>query len=140
MSLADTFRPRPVSRLRATLTLIFIAAALLCAGGALEYGIGSPMTTGTTAAGYWALFFALNVVAFGGAALIGAFPLLARPTVKGAWGIALAVLYVLDFHFWSAQHPGTLGAAIVAWLVRSSIHLPEVFAIVCGLLWGNLED
>jgi hypothetical protein len=138
--IADLFRPRPVSRFRATLTLIFIAAALLCAGGALEYGTGSPMTTGTTAAGYWSLFFTINVVAFGGAASIGAFPLVARPAVKGAWLIALVILYVVDFRLWSAQHPGAFTDAVVAWLRRSSIHLPAAFAIVCGLLWGNPEE
>ena len=54
--------------------LICAAAAFLSIGGTLEYGTGSPETSGSVAASYWALLFALHVVAFGGAGLMRRVP------------------------------------------------------------------
>ena len=38
----DAFRAGPISRFRATLAVIFAGAAVLAAGGMLEYASGSP--------------------------------------------------------------------------------------------------
>src|SRR5262245_235400 len=91
-SLADRFRVAPLPRWRATFAIICAAAAFLSAGGMLEYGSGSPETQGTPAASYWALIFALHVIAFGGAGLLATFPPLATRPLKLAWlAVALAV-------------------------------------------------
>jgi hypothetical protein len=135
--ISEVFRTGPISRLRATLTILFAGAAVLSAGGMLEYASGSPAAGTTRATAFWAVFFGLNLVAFGGAALLGALPPLTRPAVKSAWAVLVAVLYAVEFHLWSRSRPGGIGAAALAWFGGSPIHLPAALAVIAGLLWGS---
>jgi hypothetical protein len=135
--LAELFRPATLPRWRAVFAITCAAAAFLCAGGMLEYGSGSPETQGTAVATYWALLFALHVVAFGGAGLLAAFPALARPRIKLAWlGLAL-IVYWFAFRVWQSHQPqggGTLGE----WLARWPAYLPAGVALLIGLLLSPL--
>ena len=87
MPISEAFRTGPISRFRATLAIVFAGAAVLAAGGMLEYASGSPAAGTTQSTTFWAVFFGLNLVAFGGAALLGALPPLTQPLVKLAWGL-----------------------------------------------------
>ena len=130
--LAEVFRVVPLPRWRAIFAIVCAGAAFLCAGGMLEYGTGSPETQGTRAAGYWALLFALHVVAFGGAGLLAAFPALARPLVKLAWLGMVMLVYGLAFAVWERQQPEGLGG-VGAWLARWPAYLPALVATFIGL-------
>jgi hypothetical protein len=134
-ALRDSFRTGPISRFRATLTILFAGAAVLAAGGMLEYASGSPAAGTTPATTFWAVFFALNLVAFGGAALLGGLPPLTRPPVKAAWVVLLAVLYLTEFWLWSRHQPPGARDLAAHWLGRSSIHVPALAAVITGLLW-----
>jgi hypothetical protein len=131
--LAGVFRAETLPRWRALLAVTGFAAALLFAGGMLEYGSGSPAVQGTPAATYWTVFFALNTLAFGGAALLAGFPRLGLWGVKLAWASATALLYVFAFAVWYGQQQS--GAAFVlGWLERSLVYLPAAFAVLVGIL------
>jgi hypothetical protein len=130
--LAALFRAAPLPRWRAMFAIVCAAAALLSAGGMLEYGTGSPETQGTPAATYWALLFALHVVAFAGAGLLAAFPALAQLSIKLAWLAVAAVVYGLAFAVWYA-HQAPDAPVLADWLVRSPAFVPAALAIVVGL-------
>jgi hypothetical protein len=136
LTIGDAFRTGPISRFRATLAIVFAAAAVLAAGGMLEYASGSPAAGTTTSTSFWAVFFGLNLVAFGGAALLGALPSLTRPFVKLGWVLLLLALYLVEFRLWSRQHPGGLVEAATSWLGYTPMHVPAAGAILAGLLWG----
>jgi hypothetical protein len=139
---AAAFRAELLPRWRALLAVGGFGAALLSAGGMIEYGSGSPAIQGTPAATYWGLFFALNTVAFGGAALLAGFPSLARLRLKLAWLVAMAALYFLAFTVWRGQQPiaeNFLGV----WLHRSTAYLPAAVATLIGVVlppWTLAEE
>ncbi len=135
--LAELFRVAPLPRWRAVFALVCAAAAFLCAGGMLEYGTGSPEAGATPAATYWALLFALHVVAFGGAGLLAAFPALARVPIKLAWLALGALVYALAFAAWSRHQPQG-AAALRDWLSHSSAYLPAALAMAVGLSLTSL--
>jgi len=130
-SLAALFQLQPLPRGRAIVTVICAGTALLAAGGLLEYGTGSPETSGAVVAAYWALFFGLHTIAFGGAALLGGFPALAQRPIKRAWVGLCAALYIAAFVVWFAHQ--SEGASVGAWLVRSLGFLPAALAMLLGL-------
>jgi hypothetical protein len=130
-SLGELFQPAPLPRWRAVFSITCVAAALLSAGGMIEYGAGSPETQGTAVATYWALLFGLHVVAFGGAGLLAAFPALARLPLKLAWLALVATVYWLAFAVWHAHQPA---ATLGDWAARSSGYLPAAAAVLIGLL------
>jgi len=130
--LAELFRVAPLPRWRAVFALICAAAAFLSIGGTLEYGTGSPETSGSVAASYWALLFALHVVAFGGAGLIAAFPALARLPIKLGWIAAVAVVYALAFVAWYRHQPEH-AASLGEWLARWPAYSPAALALLVGL-------
>jgi hypothetical protein len=83
-SLAHTFESLPLSRGRAYLSLTCGGLALLFIGGVLSYASGSPDVHGSVST-YWTALFSFYALAFGGAALLGAFPRLARGSIKLVW-------------------------------------------------------
>lgn len=125
-------------RTRASLTVLFAAAALLAAGGFLEYGTGSPDAGESIAVGYWSALFAFHAFAFGGAALIGGLPVLATRPLKFCWGVLLSMLYGLTFAAWLAPQEMNLSVALVAWARKLPAQMPAAAAIVSGLLWTDL--
>jgi len=129
--LTALFRPAPLPRWRAVFSITCAAAACLAAGGMLEYGAGSPETQGSPVAIYWALLFALHVVAFGGASLLAAFPALARVPVKLVWLGLLAAVYGLAFAVWRGHQPA---ATWGDWMARSTAFLPAALVVLVGLL------
>jgi hypothetical protein len=131
--LAGVFRPATLPRWRALFAITCAAAAFLCAGGMLEYGSGSPETQGTAVGTYWALLFALHVVAFGGAGLLAAFPALARPRFKLAWLGLVLLVYWLAFGVWHSHQPEG-GATFSDWLARWPAYLPAGIALIIGLM------
>ena len=132
--LNQLFEPVPLPRARAVITIVFATAALLSAGGVLEFASGSPSAVGTTATGYWTLFFGVHLAAFGGAAMLGGFPRIARPPVKIAFGVLVAGMYVAAFSVWR-QHQ-TDGGSLGSWLARSPAYAPAAIALAIGLVWG----
>jgi len=136
----DLFRPVPLPRGRAVLTVVFAGAALLAAGGMLEFGGGSPATQGTAAAAYWAVFFGLNLLAFGGAALLGGFPRLAIRPIKAIWAVALLALYGVAFSIWYHHIPGGTGSVFSRWVSHFPPYVPAALAALAGLLWGVLDE
>jgi hypothetical protein len=137
--LAGAFRAETLPRWRALLAVGGFGAALLATGGMLEYGSGSPAIQGTPAATYWTLFFALNMLAFGGAALLAGFPRLGRVGVRLAWAASLALVYLLAFSVWYRQQPDGAGA-LGAWMARSFAYLPAAIATLIGIvLPGRIE-
>jgi hypothetical protein len=92
-SFTHVFEPLPLSRARAYLSLTFGGLALLLIGGVLSYASGSPDVHGTVST-YWTVFFSFHALAFGGAALLGAFPRVARWPVKLGWLLVLLVVLV----------------------------------------------
>jgi hypothetical protein len=133
--LAPLFRAEPLPRWRAVLAVVGFAAALLSAGGMLEYGSGSPAVEGTPAATYWTLVFALYTLAFGGMALLATFPRLARPHLKLAWLSGLAALYALAFRIWYQQTGD--GSTLQAWAARSAAYLPAALAVLIGIAMSS---
>lgn len=131
--LAGAFRAELLPRWRALLAVGGFAAALLSAGGMLEYGSGSPAIRGSAAATYWALFFALNLLAFGGTALLAGFPALARLRIKLPWLAVMGALYALAFAVWRGQQPIAENALRV-WLERSIAYLPAAVAVLIGIV------
>ena len=130
--LAELFHVAPLPRWRAIFAIVCAGAAFLCAGGMLEYGTGSPETHGTRAATYWALLFALHVVAFGGAGLLAAFPALARPLTKLAWlGLVMAICG-FALAVWERQQPAEM-ASLSAWLARWPAYLAAIVVTLIGL-------
>ena len=136
-SIAEIFRPEPLPRLRAVTSLTCGGASLLAGGGMLEYATGSPAAQGTAVTSYWALFFAVHFVAFGGAALIGAFPRLARPAVKTAWAAVVVAVYIGAFIVWSQHQSSPEAASLGAWLARNVGYVPAAVALAVGLLWSS---
>lgn len=133
------FAARPLPRSRAWLALIFLGAGLLSVGGVIEFATGSPMTTGQGAASYFTMLFAFHAAAFLGAALIGAFPALAKPAVKALWLVAVLAAYCGAFAMWRS-HPDA--ESLAQWLERSPAYLPAVAPLLTGVLWrrGTLAD
>lgn len=127
------FRAATLPRWRAIFAVVCAAAAFLCAGGALEYGTGSPETRASAAAGYWAVLFAVNVAAFGGAGLIAAFPGLARMPIKLAWLAATVGLYGLAFATWLHHQPPD-APLLSEWLRRSPAYVPAAVVTLIGLV------
>jgi hypothetical protein len=103
--------------------------ALLSAGAMLEYATGSPATIGKGAGPYWSLFFAFNLVAFGGTGLLGAFPPIATRGVKLCWGLTLLALYVAAFAVWV----GGQSVSASDWFARTPTYLPGIIIAVVGL-------
>ncbi len=128
------FVARPLPRLRAWMALIFLATALLAVGGAIEFATGSPMTEGQGVSTYFAVVFALHAVAFGGAAMIGAFPALARRWLKLPWLAAVAALYLLAFFIWRAHAEP---AESSMWFGLSAHFAPALLPLVAGALWAS---
>jgi hypothetical protein len=133
---SGVFRAATLPRWRAIFAIVCAAAAFLCAGGALEYGTGSPETRASPAAGYWAVAFAVNVAAFGGAGLIAAFPGLARRPVKLAWLAVTVGLYGLAFATWLGHQPGG-GGQLIEWLRRSGVYVPAAVVTAVGLMLSS---
>ena len=100
----------------------------------LEYATGSPAAQGTAVSSYWALFFAVHFAALGGAALLGAFPRLARPAMKAVWALAVAAIYGWAFAVWWRHQPAP---DLSAWLARSAAYAPAAVALAVGLLWSS---
>jgi hypothetical protein len=136
----ELFRPVPLPRGRAVLTVVFAGAALLAAGGMLEFGSGSPATQATAAGSYWAVFSGLNLLAFGGAALLGGFPRLAIRPIKAVWAVALLALYGVAFSIWYHHMPGGAGSVFSRWASHFPPYVPAALAALAGLLWGELND
>jgi hypothetical protein len=131
-SLVRLFEPLPLPRWRAYLSLTFGALALLLVGGVLSYASGSPDVHGSVST-YWTVLFTYHAVAFGGAALLGAFPRLARLPIKIAWLVALlcALIGATLIRAMAMREVGmttTLPDAIVPY---AAAVLPVVF----GLWW-----
>jgi hypothetical protein len=129
--LAKVFEPLPLPRARAYLSLTFGGLALLFLGGVLSYASGSPDLHGR-ASSYWTVFFTFHTVAFGGAGLLGAFPRLALPRIKAAWGLALAMILALGLGFWWSAAETASGArfwSMVLW------YAPALIPVTCGLSW-----
>ncbi len=124
----------PLPRSRAWLALVFVAASLLSVGGTIEFWSGSPMTAAQGVSSYWAVFFAFHAIAFGGAALIGAFPALAVRPSKALWLALVAGLYAAAFAVWHG-HPGA--GSLRGWLHLAPPYLPALVPLVAGCLWGN---
>jgi len=134
--LAELFRVAPLPRWRAVFSITCAGAAFLCVGGMLEYGSGSPETEGTAAATYWALLFAVHVVAFGGAALLAAFPALARLPFKLAWLAMVGALYGVTFAVWYRHQPAG-GATVSDWLAHWPAYSLAALAVAIGLLLSS---
>ena len=134
---AEHFRVGDLPRWRAVFALVCAGAAFLCAGGMLEYGSGSPETHGTPAATYWALLFALHVVAFGGAGLLAAFPPLTRLPIKLAWLALVVAIYLLAFAEWYT-HQAAGSASLGDWLARWTAYVPAAVATLIGLALSEL--
>jgi hypothetical protein len=130
--LSGVFRSEPLARARAMTSVVFFAAALLSAGGMLEFATGSPSANAARVASYWAWFFAFNFATFGGAALLGAFPGLARAAVKIVWALLVAALYAAAFAVWRS---GSRELPLSAWFAHSRAYVPAGIAFVIGLLW-----
>ncbi len=131
---SGVFASRALPRSRAWLSLVFLGAALLSIGGAIEFATGSPMTEGQGVASYWAVVFSFHGVVFTGATLIGMFPALAVRPLKLLWLVACAALYVAAFLVWRS-HAG--GAGVATWLRLSPPYLPALLPLCAGLLWRN---
>jgi hypothetical protein len=110
-SVAHVFEPLPLSRGRAYLSLTFAGLALLLVGGVLSYASGSPDVHGSVST-YWTVFFTFYALAFGGAALFGAFPRLARWPLKLGWLALVIVAFVaaLVIRSTAATPPGAASA------------------------------
>ena len=133
---SNPFASVPLPRSRAWLALIFAAAAFLSVGGMLEYGSGSPMTQGQGVASYWLVFFGFHAVAFGGAALFGAFPGLAFRAAKIVWLLAVAALYGAAFFIWRANQGEAPTLSTLAWLSHWRTYVLALLPLLCGLSWG----
>jgi hypothetical protein len=107
--------------------------ALLSAGAMLEYATGSPATVGKGAGPYWSLFFAFNLVAFGGTAMLGAFPRIATRRVKLLWGMSLLAVYVTASAVWLGGPDSSTGE----WFARAPIYLPGAVTAAVGLLLSD---
>lgn len=127
------FSAAPLPRWRAVFAIVCAAAAILCLGGLLEYGTGSPETRGATAATYWALLFAVHVSAFGGAGLIAAFPALAQPAIKLGWLLVTLALYGIAFAAWHRHQPEH-AELLHGWVARSPAYAPAAVVSIIGLL------
>jgi ABC-type spermidine/putrescine transport system permease subunit I len=134
------FSAVPLPRSRAWLALIFAAAAFLSLGGMLEYGAGSPMTQGQGVASYWLAFFGFHAAAFGGAALLGAFPALTARVAKAVWLGAVVAAYVTAFLIWRASQNEAQAASALAWLSHWRGYAPALLPLLCGLLWGAADE
>lgn len=135
--LVELFRPEPLPRMRAVTSITFAGAALLAGAGMLEYASGSPSAQGTAVTSYWALFFAVHFAAFGGAALLGAFPRLARPAVKVVWMAAVAAVYAAAFVVWRGHQAPAEGSVLASWIARNVVYVPAAVAVAVGLLWSS---
>jgi hypothetical protein len=131
---SGVFASRALPRSRAWLSLVFLGAALLSIGGAIEFATGSPMTEGQGVASYWAVVFSFHGVVFTGATLIGMFPALAVRPLKLLWLVGCAALYVAAFLVWRS-HAGDAGTG--TWLRLSAPYLPALLPLCAGLLWRN---
>lgn len=133
-SLAHVFEPLPLPRFRAYLSLTCGGLALLLIGGVLSYASGSPDVHGSVST-YWTVFFAFYALAFGGAALLGAFPRLARWPVKLAWLVALALVFAAAIVVRSrALADAGMAAAPPAAIGQ---YAASLLPIIVGLWWGG---
>jgi len=133
--LAEYFEPMPLPRGRAFASVSFAAFAFLSFAGVLSFSTASPDTMGGLAAApYWASVFAFHFAAFLGAALIGAFPRLARRDLKLAWVAVTALLAVGGLLSWALQRPSGAPLAPGGWIG----YLPGVAALVVGCSFREL--
>lgn len=132
-SVAHAFEPLPLPRGRAYLSLTFGGLALLLLGGVLSYASGSPDVHGSVST-YWTVFFTFHALAFGGAALFGAFPRLTRWPIKLAWvgALLVALAIALAIRASAANDAAAAQAASSTWKQYAAALLP----IVVGLWWG----
>ena len=132
--LAHTFEALPLSRGRAYVSLTFGALALLLIGGVLSYASGSPDVHGTVST-YWTAFFTFYALAFGGAAMFGAFPRLVRWPFKVGWLVLLAVALVaaLAIRSTALEHAGIAAPPSTA----VGQYVFALLPVVVGLLWGG---
>lgn len=131
--LARLFEPLPVSRSRAMVTIVFAGLALLALGGALSYASDSPdLHGGGTRTAYWSLLFLFHALAFGGAALIGAFPRLARPLVKLGWVGTLALVCAAGV---TVRWGSVTTVTMEAWSAGFRLYLPAIVPLLAGLWW-----
>ena len=135
-----TAPPVSLGRLRSALTVLYLGAAFLAIGGFLEQWSGVPNADQVLVNRYWLLFFALNSLAFGGAALIGALPQLAVRPIKWLWTGLLLVLYALAFSTWLESRPPDLLPTLAAWAAKLPAYLPAALSFLNGLLWGHLSE
>ncbi len=135
--LTELFEPLPLPRWRAILALTCAAGALLSFGGALSYASGSPDIHGPSAPRYWAAFFAFYTVAFGGAAVFGAFPRLARASFKGGWLLLTALVGAATL----AIRFGVSGWPVSGdeWWSVLRLYAPALAAVFLGICWGNVS-
>ena len=131
------FVARPLPRLRAWMSLIFLAICLLSVGGSIEFLTGSPMTEGQGVWSYFAALFAFHAIVFGGAAMIGAFPALAVKAVKAIWLIAVVLAYAVAFFVWRSF---AVDALLADWLQLWAHYLPAVPAVMSGVGWGSVGE
>jgi len=138
--IAGVFETQPLPRFRAVLALVFAAAGLLSLGGALSYVAGSPDVHGPSAPQYWATFFAFYTAAFGGAALVGAFPRLSRAAIKGGWLLLTALLWAGALHIRFSASSSPADAA--EWCAVTRPYLIALVPLVAGLCWRSksLDD
>jgi len=136
--LVGLFEPLPLPRSRAYLSLTFGALALLLIGGVLSYASDSPDLRGGGANGpYWSLFFSFHALAFGGAALLGAFPRLCRPAVKLAWSFLVVGLAGLALMI---RLRGSVGPPTVDWSLALRPYLPALIPLAAGVFWGSYSE
>lgn len=129
--------PPPLGRWRASVTVVYAGAAFLAIGGFLEQFSAASEAGPALVTRYWLVFFAVNAVAFGGAALLGGLPQLAVRWVKWIWVVSLALLYGWTFMIWQQHQPLDLSATLSSWARRSASFLPAAVALLSGLLWKD---
>lgn len=129
-SFTHVFEPLPLSRTRAYLSLTFGGLALLLIGGVLSYASGSPDVHGTVST-YWTVFFSFHALAFGGAALLGAFPRVARWPIKLGWLVVLLVVLFAAI----AIRAGAAGEAGGAFALGP--YAVALLPVLTALWWGG---
>ena len=132
-SLAHVFEPLPLSRGRAYVSLTFGGLALLLIGGVLSYASGSPDVHGTVST-YWTVFFTFHALAFGGAALLGAFPRAARWPIKVGWLVVLLIALAAAIAIRSNASSQMGPAAASAFALGP--YVVALLPVLTGLLWS----
>lgn len=134
--LSELFRPMSLPRGRALASLVFAAFAFLAFAGAVSFSAGSPDTLGLAAAPFWAGFFAFHFVVFLGAALLGAFPRLARPRFKVAWLSLTACTAAAGLLWWDLQRPADAPLILGGWMR----YLLAVAVLIAGCCYSQLAE